>query len=126
LVVEAANGGNIGGATNYTTPLEIHMGKNMSDIKFEVLNVTCGKKDIYVGFLPMSWLAQHNPDINWTKGSMKWRSNYCKEHCLPKMTQIELINKEQLLWVNAEDINLFGMVVYYDEDGRDISTHLIV
>jgi hypothetical protein len=64
LLVEAQNGENIGGGTHHTAPLEIHMGKHESDIKFEVLNVPCGKKDIYVCFLPMSWLAQHNPDID--------------------------------------------------------------
>jgi hypothetical protein len=56
---------------------------------------------------------------------MRWRSSYCKEHCLPKTIQIELINEEQLLRENAEDIHLFGMAVYHDEDGRDISTCLI-
>jgi hypothetical protein len=125
LLVEAATGENIGGGTHHKIPLDIHIGIHVSDIKFEVLNVPCGKKDIYVGFLPMSCLAQHNPDIDWAKGFMKWRSNYCKEHCLPKTIQIELINEEQLLRENLEDIHLFGMAVYHDEDGRDISTRLI-
>jgi hypothetical protein len=80
---------------------------------------------MYVGFLPMSWLAQHNPDIDWKKGSMKWRSQYCKEHCLPKTIQIELINEEQLLRENPDEVHMFGMAVYHDEDGRDISTRLI-
>jgi hypothetical protein len=57
LLVEAANSENIFGSTHHTTPLEIHMGKHVSDIKFEVLNIPYGKKDIYVGFLPMSWLT---------------------------------------------------------------------
>jgi hypothetical protein len=71
LLVEAAKGQNIGGGTHNTAPLEIHMGKQVSDIKFEVLNVPCGKKEIYGGFLPMYWLVQHNPDIEWAKGSMR-------------------------------------------------------
>jgi activator of HSP90 ATPase len=94
------------------------MGNHMSDIKLEVLNLPCGKKDMYVDILQMSWLAQHNPDIDWTKGSMRWRSTYCKEHCLPKTIQIQLINEKQLLQENAEDIHLFGMAVYHDKDGR--------
>jgi hypothetical protein len=56
---------------------------------------------------------------------MRWGSTYCKEQCLSKIIQIELINEEQLLRENAEDIHLFGMAVYHDEDGRDISTHLV-
>src|SRR3978361_971049 len=103
LLVEAANGDNIDGGTHHTTSLEVHMGKHVSDIQFEVLDVPCGKNHLYAGFLPMSWLAQHNPDINWTKGSMKWRSNYCKENCLPKTIQIELINEEQLLRERSEE-----------------------
>jgi hypothetical protein len=74
LLVEAANGKHIGGGTHHTTSLEVHMGKHLSDIKFEVLKVSRGKNHIYVCFLPMSWPAQHNPDIDWKKGSMKWRS----------------------------------------------------
>src|SRR6266849_4099939 len=100
--------------------LEVHMGKHMSNIKFEVLEVPGGKSCTQVSFLPISWLAQHNPDIDWKKGSMKWISNYYKEHCLPKMIQIELINEEQLLQENSKVIHLFGMAVYHDEDGRDI------
>jgi hypothetical protein len=38
LLVEAANNENIGGSTHHTAPLQIHMGKHLSDIKFEVLN----------------------------------------------------------------------------------------
>jgi hypothetical protein len=125
LLVEAANGDNINGGTHHTTSLEVHMGKHVSDIKFEVLDVPCGRDNLYVGFLPMSWLAQHNPDIDWKKGSMKWRSDYCKNHCLPKTIQIELINEEQLLRENPDEIHIFGMAVFHDEDGRDISTRLI-
>jgi hypothetical protein len=36
-----------------------------------------------------------------------------------------LINQELLLRENPEDIHVFGAAVYYDEDGRDISTHLV-
>jgi len=71
LLVEAANGENIGGGTHHTTSLEVHMGKHVSDIKFEVLEVPGGRNHVYVVVLPMSWLSQHNPNIDWKKGSMK-------------------------------------------------------
>jgi hypothetical protein len=64
LLVEVANAEHIGGGTHHTTSLEVHMGKHVNDNKFEVLNVLCGKHHMYVGFLPMSWLAQLNPDID--------------------------------------------------------------
>jgi hypothetical protein len=71
LLVEVANGENIGGGIYHTAPLEIHMEKRVSNIKFEVLHIPYGKKDIYVDYLPMSWLAQHNSDIDWAKESMR-------------------------------------------------------
>jgi hypothetical protein len=55
---------------------------------------------------------------------MEWRSQYYKDNCLPKTIQIELINEEQLLRENPEDIHVFGMAIYHDEDGRDMSTRL--
>src|SRR5712691_2924645 len=61
LQVEAANGEIIGGGTHHTTSLEVHMGKQVNIIKFEVLEVLGGKSHAHVGFLPMSWLAQNNP-----------------------------------------------------------------
>jgi hypothetical protein len=56
---------------------------------------------------------------------MKLRSQSYKDNCLLKTIQIGLINEEQLLGENPEDIHVFGTAVYHDEDGRDISTHLI-
>jgi hypothetical protein len=79
------NSGIIGGGTHHTSLLEVHIGKHMSDIKFEVLDVPCGKEQLYMDFLPMTWLVQHNPDIDWKNRSMKWRSQYCKDNCHPKM-----------------------------------------
>jgi hypothetical protein len=35
------------------------------------------------GYLPVAWLIKHNPEIDWETGVLKWRSQYCKHHCIP-------------------------------------------
>jgi hypothetical protein len=35
------------------------------------------------GYLPVEWLTKHNPEIDWQTGVLRWRSQYCKDHCLP-------------------------------------------
>jgi len=52
------------------------------------------------GYLPMSWLKDHNPDINWEMGRFKWRSEYCIAHYLRKERRLEFITEEELF---AED-----------------------
>jgi len=36
----------------------------MNKMRFEVAEMPAGKVN---GYLPMSWLKDHNPDINWEK-----------------------------------------------------------
>jgi len=36
----------------------------MNQMRFEVADMPAGKVN---GYLPMSWLKDHNPDINWEK-----------------------------------------------------------
>jgi len=40
----------------------------MNKMRFEVANMLAGKLN---GCLPMSWLKDYIPDINWEKGSLK-------------------------------------------------------
>ena len=86
----------------------------MNKMRFEVADMPAGKVN---GYLPMSWLKDHNPDINWEKGSVKWRSEYCKAHCLRKERRLEFITEEELL---AEDpdcnryrLPIVGMDFFY-------------
>jgi len=68
----------------------------------------------------MSSLNNHNPDINWEIGSLKWRSEYCKAHCLRKERCLEFITQEVLLAKETDNIFVMGMALYTDEDGEDI------
>jgi len=71
-----ASGNHIpGSGLHYTTTVDMYIGDHMNKMRFEVADMPAGKVN---GYLPMSWLKDHNPDINWEKGSLKWRSEYCK------------------------------------------------
>ena len=100
------------------------MGKHVSEMKFESMGI---REEAFglVGYLPMSWLVQHNPDIDWTLGKIKWRSEYCRKHCLPSKIKIEWITEEEMLREPKEHRHVFGMAVFHDEDGEDISLRLI-
>jgi len=94
----------------------------MNKMRFEVRDMPAGKVN---GYLPMSWLKDHNEDINWEKSSLKWRSDYCKAHCLRKERRLEFITEEQLLAEDADNIFVMGMALYTDEDGDDIKIKIL-
>ena len=73
----------------------------------------------------MSWLVQHNPDIDWTLGKIKWQSEYCQKHCLPPKIKIEWMTEEEMLREPKEQRHGFGMAVFHDEDRENISLRLI-
>jgi len=73
----------------------------------------------------MSWLKDHNPDINWEKGSVKWRSDFCKAHCIRKEKRLEFITEEELLAEDPDNIFVMGMALYTDEDADDIKVKIL-
>jgi len=91
-------------------------------MRFEVADMLAGKVN---GYLPMSWLKDHNPDINWDKGSLKWHSEYCKADCLRKEKHLEFITEEELLAKDPDNIVVMGMALYTDEDGEDIKIKIL-
>jgi len=66
----------------------MYIGDHMNKMRFEVADMLAG---IVNSYLPMLWLQDHNPDINWEKGSLHRRSKYCKAYCLRKERRIEFI-----------------------------------
>jgi len=77
------------------------------------------------GYLPMLWLNDHNSDINWGKGSLIWRSEYCKAHCLRQERRLEFITEVELLAKDPDNIFVMGMALYTDEDGEDIKIKIL-
>jgi len=95
--IYAANGKKIAGGTHYTTPVDMWIGKHVNKMNFDVLGLPDEGLRKHVGYMPMSWLTKHNPDIDWTLGTIKWRSTYCRKHCLPSTIKIEWMTEEQML-----------------------------
>ena len=118
-----ASGNHIpGSGQHYTHTLRIKIGDHVNEMRFELADMPDTKVDSY---LPMSCLKDHNPDINWEKGSLKWRSNYCKAHCLMARSRLVFINSEELLTEDSNEIYLLGMCRYTDEDGGEIMLSLL-
>ena len=97
LHVVAANGIEVEGGTHNTKSLGVWMGKHVSEMKFESMGIREEGPFGLVGYLPMSWLVQHNPDIDWTLGKIKWRSEYRRKYCLPSKINIEWMTEEEML-----------------------------
>jgi hypothetical protein len=65
ISVTTADGSPMKGAGQYyTTPNCMRIGSHQEDISWEVAQI---EEDI-AGYLPMSWLYLHNPDVEWDTG----------------------------------------------------------
>ena len=118
-----ASGNHISGSgLHYTATVDMYVGDHRNKMRFEVADIPAGKVNRY---LPMSWLNDHNPDINWEKGSVRWRSEYCKAHCLRTERRLESITEEELLAEDPDNIFVMGMALYTDEDGEDIKIKIL-
>jgi len=122
LILDASGNHIRGSGLHYTTTVDIYIGDHMNKLRFEVADMPAGKVN---GYLPMSWLKDHNPDINWEKGSLKWRSEYCKAHCLRKERRLEFITEEELLAEDPDNIFVMVMALYTDEEGEDIKIKIL-
>lgn len=103
---------------HYAPNLQMVIGKHLEELSWEIGRL----EDGVLGYLPVAWLIEHNPDIDWKYGTMKWRSAHCKAHCLPTEVKVD--------WTPIEDLvvegTLMGIatVTWHDEDGGDISAQL--
>jgi len=110
-----ASGNHIPGSSlQYTTTVDMYIGDHMNRMRFEVLDMLAGKVN---DFLPISLLKDHNPDINWERGTLKWRSDYCKAYCLRKEKRLECITGEELFAEDQDNIFVMGMALNTIEDG---------
>ena len=66
LHIVTANGQQIEGGTHNTKSIGLWIGKHVSDMKFESMGIRDEGPWGLAGYLPMSWLVEHNPDIDWT------------------------------------------------------------
>jgi hypothetical protein len=86
----------MGAGEYFTAPREMVMGKHEESIRWEAVPL----EKLISGYLPVSWMQKHNPDINWHTQRIQWRSDYCKKHCIPTAVEVEAIKDWEML---AED-----------------------
>lgn len=107
-----------GAGLRFTTPLNLVIGKHEESMSWEVGPL----QDGVLGYLPISWFKKHNPEVDWHSGRLKWRSDYCKHHCLPSEIKVEEMTEEDLM--DEESAYVIGSVEYHDEEGKDIALRL--
>ena len=101
-----------------TKTVDVSIGDHTNKLRFELADMALGHLD---GYMPMAWLKDHNPDINWERGSLKWRSDYCKTHCLRSKSRIGFITCEELLSEDPNNMFVCGMRHWTGEDREDRS-----
>jgi hypothetical protein len=106
----------MGGGDYCTHPVRMTMGDHKETLRWEVATLEEG----ITGYLPIDWVRKYNLDINWELNAMSWRSDYCKQNCLPAATKIELISPYQIM-EEEETVYQLIALVWYDEDGGDIA-----
>ena len=65
---------NFAGSITHAVELIVEFQGHREKIMAEVMNL--GKNSFILGF---SWLKHHNPDIDWTKRTVKM--THCLQHC---------------------------------------------
>jgi len=117
--ISDASGNHIpGSCLHYTKTVDMSRGDDTNKMRFELADMLSGHRDSY---LPMAWFKDHLRDINWERGSLKWRSDYCKTHCLGRKSRIEIITCEELLAIDPNNMLVCGMRLWTGEDGEDIT-----
>jgi hypothetical protein len=125
--------------SKYSTPLTMRIGHHQEEVSWEIGKLEKGIS----GYLPVEWLTKHNPEIDWETGVLKWRSQYCKSHCLPVSMRDAVRNfvrmlRESKVWEtngNSDKVEPSGKVgpsgkaaasavKWHDEDGGDIAERL--
>jgi len=65
-----------------SVPLQLHIGSHIETIKFFVAPLS---HELTLGY---SWLATHNPSVDWCARSLTFHSAYCLESCVSVSTTI--------------------------------------
>src|SRR6266550_2361128 len=126
----------------YTERIVLRIGPHREELAWEISRLEEG----VAGYLPISWLQCHNPDIHWDTGKLFWRSEYCKTHCLPmsmKDATESFVNmlQEGKYWMSsfcrrtqaeaedrrlaeANDYRICADVVWHNQEGGDVAEDL--
>jgi hypothetical protein len=97
------------GTIRYYTDLDIQVNGKTNTERFLITGL--GNQKIILG---LSWLREHNPEINWKEGTLQWRTTTMeevldeKEHLnRPINTSdkvlLEYLGMENKLWINSKE-----------------------
>src|SRR5436190_13801076 len=114
-----------GAGKRFTQLLTMRMGDHQEELAWEVGPLEEGID----GYLPVGWLIKHNPDIDWEIGTIQWRSQYCKQHCLPikpkcLIKQFVQMLEESKPFLTQEEREARIATIWHDESGGDIAKSL--
>jgi hypothetical protein len=106
----------------------MRIGQHQEEVSWEIGKLERGIS----GYLPVEWLTKHNPEIDWQTGVLRWRSQYCKDRCLPVSMRDAVRNfvrmlPESKVWEtngNPDEAAASTAVQWHDEDGGDIAERL--
>ena len=121
LISDASGNYIPGSRLHYTKEVKMWISNHVNKMRFELAEVQDTKIN---GYLLRLSLKDHNPDIDWAKGILTWRSEYCKARCLGTWRRLQFITEEELLAEDAGSVYLLGMAKFTDEDGKDIAIKL--
>ena len=106
----------------YSEDVILRIGTHQEELTWEISRL----EDGIDGYLPISWLPLHNPDVQWNTGKMTWRSDYCKKHCLPLTVRdaakgfIQIIH-ESKEWISSYCRAAAAGQVWYNKEGGDVA-----
>ena len=126
IMVQTADGKPMEGAGDrYTEDAILRIGTHQEELTWEISRL----EDGIDGYLPISWLQTHNPDVQWDTGKMTWRSDYCKKHCLPMtlgdvaLSFVRLI-EEKKEWMSSYCRAQAASAVWHNKEGGDVADDL--
>jgi hypothetical protein len=105
----------------FTTPSEMVLVKNEETFCWEVGFLEKGISR----YLQISWVKNHNLDINWYTDRMQFQSEHCRKHCILTAVEVECIEDWEVLNEVQDEMYQPGTIVRHDEEGGDVSLRLL-
>ena len=104
----------------YSEDLIMRIKEHQEELTWEISRL----EDGIDGYLPISWLEQHNPDVQWDTGKLTWRSEHCKSHCLPLNFRDVVKGFVQLIQESKAWISSYCHAAWTNEEGGNVADDL--
>jgi hypothetical protein len=110
-LIEAQGDLMMGAGEYFTATLEMVLVKHEECLRWEVGPLEKGIS----GYLPVSCVPKHNPDINWHTKRIQFRCEHYKKHCIPNEGMEEAIAEWEMLAGVRSQVYQIGTAVWHDE-----------